>query len=113
VKFDARCPHCDEVFTLTVNVEKIDPEHRKGPKPHEYGPEIDKIVLEGVERYKLSLKKVGVLLEERGIRTPRGHLRWYPASVRRLYEDAFERRAKAEAKAGVVSIFETKNKGEK
>jgi hypothetical protein len=109
MKFEAICPHCEEAFTFEVKVEKPDPARRKGPKPFDYGPEFDRLVLEAIERHRLSLSKVGELLENRGIATPTGLRRWYPASVKRLYEGALVRRAEAEAEAGIKPIIETPN----
>src|SRR4051812_1829876 len=109
MKFEATCPHCEEVFTLDLKVEKVDPANRKGPKPFDFGPEIDRLVLEAIERHRFSMSKVGELLENRGISTPKGALRWYPASVKRLYDGALDRRSKAEAEAGITPMIEIKN----
>lgn len=86
------CPSCGTALTVQVNL-SIEPNApRKGPKRFEYDPEIIAFVIEAIETYRSSFSTVAELLEKKGVLTPKGHKRWFPASVKRMYDDAVERR---------------------
>lgn len=92
-----RCPHCEGEIRVDLLLEAVGTPTRKGPKPTELDPEVEAFILSGIEVYRSSFSVMGKLLEEKGIHTPKGHRIWHPASVRREYEKAVERRKRAEA----------------
>jgi|SRR4051794_11329879 hypothetical protein len=86
-----QCPHCRGEIRLDVTLEAVGYVHR-GPTPSNLGPEVEKFIIDGIEIYRSSFAVVGKLLEEKGILTPKGHRRWFAASVKREYEKAVARR---------------------
>lgn len=92
------CPHCGEEIRVEL-ITEVPTYKPHGPVRYDPGIEIDNFVIEAIETYRSSFSTVGQLLEQRGILTAKGSSRWYPASVRRLYEGALERRRKRESNA--------------
>lgn len=88
------CPHCDGEIRVGVDFEDVGT-HRKGPTPIPMDPVIEAFIVSAIDDFKLSFNATGKLLEDREILTPRGSKRWFPASVKRQYDAAIDRRAKA------------------
>lgn len=85
------CPHCGRVVVAGLDVQAIQTQ-RRGPAPHDPGPEVDDYVIEKIEK-GLSLRAVAELLEERGVEQAKGGKRWSASAVRNLYTHALTRRA--------------------
>jgi hypothetical protein len=86
-----KCPHCYEEMRVDLIVEGVQSKP-KGPKPYNPGPEVDALIIEGIDVWRTSLRAMAELLEEREIPNGSGGKRWYPASVKRSYEQALKRK---------------------
>lgn len=92
MKYPKNCPSCGTTLSVEVDISIESNATRRGPKPAEYDPEVVTFVIEAIETYRSSYSAVAGLLEEKGVLTPKGHKRWYPASVKRLYDDSVKHR---------------------
>jgi len=87
------CPHCAGCIQLDLRIGDGSTLKPKGPAPYNPGPEVDNFVIDAIENRRLSFRTVAELLQERNVRTAKGGLRWYAASVKRLYEGALIRQS--------------------
>lgn len=93
MSLDICCPSCGTSIRVRVSAEEVRARQRKGPAPHEYNQEIYDLVIDGIEKFRVSFSRMAEMLQDQGVLTPNGGKRWYPASARRLYLHALEHTA--------------------
>ena len=85
------CPHCERAIVIYAQVTTTENQTPKGPAPHNYGEEVDNLIITMIDA-GLSFNQVGAVLMDRGILTPRGKKHWYASSVLRAHKQALVRR---------------------
>jgi len=80
---EMRCPHCDEIIVIHSSIRNPN-SMPKGPPRQDLGSEAYNLINEKIKA-GYSFSQVAKILESRKIKTPRGHSKWYPAGVRRIY----------------------------